>query len=148
MVTSIVGFGVVSMLQLLAAGTVCNSEGTELTTALNLAKNIREMSLGLAVADPTNPTHWGAETGETLATYDDIDDYSGQTFSPPIDARRNSLTPYGTWQQRVTVETVDPNRLTLVVPNGSQPSIKVTVTVSHNGKDITDVSWLMFDAVP
>src|SRR5262249_31563332 len=72
LVTSIISFGVVAMLQLLAAGTVSNGEGAEMTTAINLARNIREMMLGLSVADPQTPTHWGVEAGETLATYDDV----------------------------------------------------------------------------
>jgi hypothetical protein len=148
MTTAIVGFGVVSMLQLLAAGTVSNVNGAELTTALNLAKGIRELSLGLSVADPTTPSHWGAEAGETLATFNDMDDFDGQVFSPPIDARRNTLAAYANWQQTVKVETVDPNRLTLVVPHGSQPALRVTVSISHNGKAITDVSWVVFDAIP
>lgn len=148
MTTAIVGFGVVSMLQLLAAGTVSNVSGAELTTALNLAKNIRELSLGLSVADPVTPTHWGPENGETLATFNDVDDFDGQVFSPPIDARRTSLTAYANWQQTIHVQTVDPNRLTLNVPNGSQPALRITVSMSHNGKAITEVSWVVFDAIP
>lgn len=67
LVTCIVGVGVTALLQLMAAGTVSNTAGTELTTGLTLAKNIREMTLGLAFADPKsahrwdtlNPPHWG-----------------------------------------------------------------------------------------
>src|SRR5689334_18528489 len=51
-VTVIVGVGVVAMLELLAAGSVSNAEGAELTTAINLASNIREISLGLPFRDP------------------------------------------------------------------------------------------------
>ena len=39
-VTAIVGFGVVGMLELMAAGTMANTESTELTTAMVLAGNI------------------------------------------------------------------------------------------------------------
>ena len=142
-VTAIVGIGCVTMLALLAAGTVSNATGTELTTAINLAQSIREMSLGLSFADPTTPTHWGVESGETsVALYDDLDDLDGRTFSPPIDARRLPLANSDTWAQRVTVKSVDPNRLTLDVPNGSTPTSRVTVIVSHRGHDVYQTSWL------
>jgi type II secretory pathway pseudopilin PulG len=146
MVTSIIGFGVVSMLALLGAGTSANTGATELTTAINLAKNIRELSLGLAFHDPAQPTHWGPEGSETLATYNDIDDFDGQVFSPPIDGHRQALTDYTGWQQSIVVETVDPDLLTATVPKGSQPANRVTVTVSHRGKVLYTMVWFMFDA--
>src|SRR5688572_5057656 len=83
-VTVIIGVGIVAMLQLLATGTVSNVEGTKMTTGMNFANSVHELTLSLAFADPTTPTNWGHETGETTATYDDIDDLDGKTFSPPI----------------------------------------------------------------
>src|SRR3954466_12644353 len=81
LVTTIISFGVLAMLQLLAVGTVSNSDGAEMSTAINLAKSVREMMIGMPIADPTTPTHWGAEAGENLMGYDDIDDYDGKTYS-------------------------------------------------------------------
>lgn len=133
------------MVGLLAAGTVSNNDGAEMTTALNLAKNVREMCLGLKFYDPIEPSHWGAESGEALATYNDLDDLDGQSFSPPIDARRQSLTDYTNWTQAVTVQSVDPNLLTATVPNGSTPALRITCTVSHNSKQICSMSWYQFD---
>src|SRR5215216_2166023 len=76
--TVIIGVGCVSMLTLLGAGTMANNEGAELTTAMNLAGNVREAMAGVAYTDPTSPTHWGPETGEsTVAAYDDLDDFDG-----------------------------------------------------------------------
>lgn len=148
LVTVIIGLGVVAMLELLATGTKTNVSGTQLTTAIHLARNIRELSLGLAFCDPQTPANWGVESGETLATYDDLDDLDGRTFSPPIDARRQSLAAYANWQQSIIVETVDPGRLTLSVPKGSQPVNRITVIVSHQGKPIYRTSWLAVDAIP
>lgn len=146
MVTAIIGIGVVAMLQLLATGTIANSSGTELTTGLNLAKGIREMALGLKFTDPQTPTSWGPETGETLASYDDLDDLRNAVFSPPIDARRQSLgNNYSGWEQRVTVQSVDPDLLTATVPNGSTPAARITVTIRRHGQHVCDVSWLAFD---
>src|SRR5438309_5511380 len=99
LVTTIISFGVLAMLQLLAVGTVSNSDGAEMSTAINLAKSVREMMIGMPIADPQTPTHWGAEAGENLATYDDIDDFDGKSYSPPIDARRTSIAALPDWSQ-------------------------------------------------
>src|SRR4051795_8581358 len=74
-VTVIVGVGVVGMLQLLAAGTMANTDSTELTTAMNLAANMHEMSLSVP--------------------YKNIMTLDGRTFTPPIDGviRYNTATP-------------------------------------------------------
>src|SRR5436190_15618184 len=72
-VTIIVGVGVVGMLELLAAGTMSNSAGNEMTTAINLANNIHEISLGLSFADPQAPTQWISRES-SVAAYDNITD--------------------------------------------------------------------------
>jgi len=148
LVTTIISFGVLAMLQLLAVGTVSNNDGAEMSTAINLAKSVREMMIGMSIADPVTPTHWGAENGENLATYNDIDDFDGKTYSPPIDARRTSIAALSDWSQTIRVQTVDPNLLTSTVPNGTTAAVRVTVTVSHNGKTVTSYSWVAFDAAP
>src|SRR5258706_9513897 len=82
--TVIIGVGCVAMLELLGSGTLANNDGAELTTAMNLAGNIRECMTGVAYTDPTSPTHWGTEAGETsVALYNDLDDFDGKQFSPP-----------------------------------------------------------------
>jgi type II secretory pathway pseudopilin PulG len=101
LVTTIISFGVLAMLQLLAVGTVSNNDGAEMSTAINLAKSVREMMIGMSIADPQTPTHWGSEAGENLATYDDIDDFDGKTYSPPIDARRISIAALPDWSQTI-----------------------------------------------
>lgn len=146
LVTSIVGIGVLAMLQLLAAGTTSNSAGAEMTTALNLAKGIREMSLGLAFADETTPTNWGTDGGEnSVADIDDIDDLDGKVFNPPIDAMKITLGDYANWEQRIVVQSVDPDRITVAVPNGTSPASRITVTINRNGTKVCDISWTTFD---
>jgi len=101
----IIGVGFLGMLQLLAAGTMTNLEGAETTTAVNLTKNIREMTL--------------------TQTYSQVSALN-RTYSPPIDSRGQTLNEFSNWQQTVSVQPVDPNRLTLDVsvptqaPCGSQ----------------------------
>jgi prepilin-type N-terminal cleavage/methylation domain-containing protein len=163
MVTVIIGVGVVAMLQLLAAGTVSNSEGTELTTAINLANNIREMSLGLAYYDPTDmaktPPVYNWDTKEaTVKDYDNIMDLDGATdtwndpkdsaagyqkFSPPLDVRRDPITTYKDWAQWVKVETVSANSVATVLPHdATSPTARVTVKIMRNGTEVYRMSWL------
>jgi type II secretory pathway pseudopilin PulG len=147
--TVIVGVGCVSMLALMGAGTQANNDGAELTTAMNLAGNIREAMAGVAYTDPTTPTHWGPEAGEAaVAAYDDLDDFDGYTASPPIDARRVSLgSSYATWSQSVAVQSVKPTDLKtamahLTLTPDLRPTCRCTVTISHNGKVVYAQSWI------
>ncbi|MDB5321822.1 MAG: hypothetical protein JWN40_3453 [Phycisphaerales bacterium] len=149
MTTVIIGVGCVAMLQLLGAGTIANNDGAELTTGMNLAGNVRECMTGVGYSDPTNPTHWGTETGETTyASYNDLDDFDGKTFSPPIDARRQSLgTNYSSWSQVVKVETIKPTALQvttshLTLTPDLRPTCRCTVTVYRNGKLVYTQSWI------
>ena len=136
-VTAIVGIGIVAMLELLAAGTMANNDSTELTTAMNLASNIHEMSLGIK--------------------YDNILTLDGRSWSPPTDGqlRFNTATPpavtsYGNtisnlpnWKQQIVVDYVDPDRITMTVPKTQvEPTARVTVTISHNNTIIYQTSWL------
>ena len=44
-----------AMLELLAAGTVSNASGNQMTTAINLSNNIHEIALALPFRDPEQP---------------------------------------------------------------------------------------------
>jgi len=151
MTTVIIGVGCVGMLQLLGAGTLANNDGAELTTGMNLAGNIRECMTGLSFTDPTTPTHWGPEAGETTVTqYNDLDDFDGWTSSPnpPIDARRQSLgSQYDGWVQQVKVERLKPDDLQtvkahLTLSPDLRPTCRCTVTILHNGHQVYTQTWV------
>jgi type II secretory pathway pseudopilin PulG len=148
LVTVIIGVGVVGMLQLLASGTAANADGAELSMGMNLARNVREMSLSLSFTDPTTPTRWGLDSGESLSalSFDDLNDLDGATFSPPLDARKQRLNDLTTWSQTVTVQTVSPDWLTLDVTRGTEPAARVTVIVQHHGHEVCRLSWYAFEA--
>jgi hypothetical protein len=143
MVTVIIGVGVVGMLELLAAGTMSNTKGTELTTAINLANNVREITLGMQFVDPELPTTWGTQEGN-VGAYDDIKDLDGCTFSPPLDVRRQPIASYVNWKQKIRVDTVDPNnvKLALGTKDPREVTARVTVTIEHAGADVYTMSWL------
>ncbi len=153
----IIGVGCVAMLQLLGSGTMANNESTELTTAMNLAGNVREAMTGLAYAERTNPTHWGREAGEADVTaFDDLDDFDGWTSAPgtPVDARLERLgAEFQRWVQQVKVESVRPDNLTqtmshLTLHPSERPTCRVTVKVLHNGTEVYEQSWVAAYADP
>jgi type II secretory pathway pseudopilin PulG len=128
LVTVIVGVGFMALLQLLAAGTVTNVQGAQTTTGMNLAKNIREMSLKHPFAE--------------------VLDLDGNSYAPPVDSRGAALDGFDNWSQAVKVQAVDPDRLTLDVSADPPDAIRVTVTVSHNGQVVCSSSWYAFNGTP
>ena len=126
--TVIIGLGVVAMSQLLATGTMSNLEGAELTTGVNLARNVREKCLNVKFAN--------------------MPALNGTTYNPAIDSTGASITGITNWTQAIAVTPVDPNRLTLNITDASPDAIRATVTVSHNGKKVCDLSWYMFEPTP
>jgi Tfp pilus assembly protein PilV len=126
--TTIIGVGVMAMLQLLAAGTAANVDSAELTTGLNLAKNVREICLQKSFAE--------------LRAMD------GATYSPPRDSRGQGIDELSDWTQKVAVKPVDPDRLTLQIIDDSPDALRVTATVMRGDNVICQTSWYAFDATP
>jgi hypothetical protein len=148
LVTVVIGVGVLSLLELMAAGTMSNSNGTELTTAVNLANNIREISTGLAFQDPTFPNQWNTKEA-SVGLYDDIKDLDACTFKPPLDVRRRSIDSLPGWAQVVKVETVAEDTISSTRPSDpTLPMVKVTVRVTHNGKEVYRTRWIVAAPTP
>jgi len=121
---------------------MANGAGTEMTTAVNLANNIHEISLGLAFADPQAPTQWTSRES-SVSAYDNITDLNDQTFSPPLDVCRQPIAGYSNWAQKVKVETVALDQVNSVRPNSiTVPTARVTVQILHNNKIVHTVTWL------
>jgi len=138
--TLIVGLGVVSMMQLFAACTRQNRAAFDMTTAMLLAQNVQETMADLEFTDPAyGKTYFGPEGSQTLATYDDIDDFNAQTFNPPIDSVRKPITELAQYAQVISVWPVKPNWLAANT-NPSAPDLaqttytgaaRVTVRIMH-----------------
>ena len=121
--TVIVGLGILSMIELFANCTAQNSAAARMTTAMLLTSHIQEAMAGLPFNDPfTGSGHFGPEAGETLATYNDVDDFDGARFNPPIDATRQSLPLQQQYTQVVSVMPVYTNQLSANT-NESAPTI-------------------------
>ena len=139
----LVGLAIVSLVSANGAFTQANGAGVELSTAEFLIEQIRELSIVLEVIDPnTGIATFGPETSETLADYDDLDDFHGLIFSPPISADRNSLTDLNAYSQQITVENVNASDFEQVVGNHTSPFVRVSVKVFLNTKEISSARWL------
>jgi hypothetical protein len=117
--TVIVGLGVLATMQLFAACAQQNSHSDRMTIAMNIAANVHEATVGLTFNDPaTGPTSFGPEPGETLLTYDDVDDFNGpvggggMSFNPPINSMRQPMPELGQYTQVVSVWPVFMSNLT------------------------------------
>lgn len=128
MATVIIGVGVLALIELLAAGTVSNVRGAEQTTAINMAKNIRELAL--------------------QKTFPELQDMHNITHGPPVDSRGEPLSGMAGWSQQVKVESIDPNRLTVPLPDASPHAVRVTATVIRNSRTVCELSWFTFKEAP
>jgi type II secretory pathway pseudopilin PulG len=140
----LVGIAVASLVAVNASFTMENSTGTELSTAEFLIEQIRELTIQLPVIDPNLETAtFGPEAGETaLAFYDDLDDFDGVAFSPPINAERAPLNDFAPFVQQITVENVSAGNFELVVPDLSSSFVRVTVTITMNSEQICSADWV------
>ena len=139
----LVGLAIASLVTANSAFTKANGAGTELSTAEFLIEQIRELSALLPVIDPnTGVSTFGPETAETLADYDDLDDFDGASFSPPIGADRNALNDFAAFSQQITVENVDASDFEQVVSDHGSYFVRVTVKVFLNTRQISSARWL------
>jgi prepilin-type N-terminal cleavage/methylation domain-containing protein len=142
----LVGLAIASLMAANRAFTMANDAGTDLSTAEFLIEQIKELTALLPVVEPGTPESavdvFGPDPGETLAIYDDLNDFDGANFSPPINADRTVLIDYATFSQQVTVENVSASNFEQVVDPVRSSFVRVTVSVSQNGQMITSASWL------
>jgi hypothetical protein len=124
----IVGVGVTAMLQLLAAGTVNNVDSFELTTGVNVARAIREVTLQKSLA-------------QVIAM-------NGTTHQPPWNGQSSPISQLSDWKQSIAVQSVNPDNLTSNIVDPTPSAVRVTVTVTHNGTKVCDMSWYTFNATP
>ncbi len=139
----LVGLAIASLVTANSAFTKANGAGIELSTAEFLIEQIRELSTMLPVIDPEFGVFtFGPEGAETLADYDDLDDFDGVIFSPPISADRNVLNDLAAYSQQITVENVNASDFEQVVSNHSSFFVRVSVKVFLNSREISSARWL------
>jgi len=138
----LVGLAIVSLVAANSSFTKANAAGTDLSTAEFLVEQIRELTTLLPVIDPNTGTFTFGPEEAILADYDDLDDFDGVSFSPPISADREVLNDSAAFSQQITVENVSAADFEQVVSNHSSFFVRVTVKVFLNSREISSSSWI------
>lgn len=140
--TILVGLAIVALLTASSAFTIANGAGADLSTAEFLIEQIRELTAMLPVIDPeTGTAVFGAEEA-SLSGYDDLDDFNGAVFSPPVGTNRAVLNSFAAFSQQVTVENVSRANFEQVVAHHGSNFVRVSVRVLLGSKEIASVSWI------
>lgn len=126
--TIIVGVAFTAMLQLLASGTVNNISAAELTTGVSLARNIREYTLN--------------------TPYANLPPLNNADYSPPHDSRGVAISSLTGWQQKITVQSVNPDNICQDIVDSTPAVVRVSVVVNHNNQKVCDLGWYVFDGRP
>lgn len=156
----IIGVGMIASIRLFSACSQQSSSSNQMTTAMLLTSHIREAMVGLSFNDPiSGRSNFGYEAGETLPTFDDIDDFDGQTYNPPIDSLRSTITSLGQYSQVVSVLPVFPNKLKSNTNESALEISKTTYTgaarvrvrilfrakTTDTAKEVYRASWVRLD---
>lgn len=138
----LVGLAIASLLAANASFTRASGAGANLSTAEFLLEQIKEFSATLPAIDPETETETFGPEEPNVADYDDLDDFDGASFNPPISAERTALPDFAAFTQQVTVENVNASDFEQVVADHSTAFVRVTVNVLMNGTQISSASWI------
>jgi len=139
----LVGLAIASLVAANSSFTKANGAGVNLSTAEFLVEQIRELTTLLPVIDPETGTDtFGPESAETVANYDDLDDFDGANFSPPISTSREVLNNFAAFSQQITVENVNTANFEQVDTDHNSNFVRVTVRVLLNSQEVSSASWI------
>lgn len=139
----IIGLTIAALVASTGAFSRSNAAGIDLSTAEFLIEEIRELTASLPVVDPqTGTAVFGPEAGETLGQFDDLDDFDGASFSPPIDIHRAALPNFANFTQQIQVQNVAVSNFNSVVADHSTNFVRVTVTILMNGTSLSSATWI------
>jgi type II secretory pathway pseudopilin PulG len=142
----LVGIAIASLVAASNSFTKANGAAAELSTAEFLVEQIKELTALLPLTDPnTGTSTFGPEAGETLANYNDLDDFDGSIFSPPINTAREVLSDFAGFSQQITVQNVSNMDFQQVVADHSSYFVRTTVKILLNSKEIISASWIRAD---
>lgn len=118
----LVGIAIASLVGANISLTKANGAGVDLATAEFLSEQIKELS--------------------DLVAYDDLDDFDGADFSPPIGVDRGVLSNFAAYSQQITVENVSATDFTQVVGDHNSNFVRITVKIFLGSVQISSASWI------
>ncbi len=147
--TAIIGIGTAALMTLMGASTKSNAGAADLTTAMNLANNIHELTERLSYTDGA----WGMDNGETIATCNSVDDLAGLRLgangTSVVDALGKAMPTapgmdWTGWQQQIDLALVDPTNVQQTLNSTDTTNnnvMRVTCTITRNGNQIYQQAW-------
>jgi len=114
------------------------TDADEQTVGMSLAKTMEGVVSPLLFREPGS-ANFGPEPGESLADFDDVDDFNGLVLIPPVDSDRLPLPDLLDWKLRIVVEIVDPDDLSVVAASDLR---RVRVIAERKQRVVVDVWWL------
>jgi prepilin-type N-terminal cleavage/methylation domain-containing protein len=143
--TVLIGVSIAALITSNISHTQANAHGMYTSTAEFLIEEIRAMTMPMAFVEPDEVVDtFGPDDGEVdVGDYDDLDDFDGVTFSPPVDVSGNNLNDFSEYRQVVTVESVNPADFTSAVEDFDSSIVRVSVSIVMNGKQVGSTSWLI-----
>lgn len=122
--TTIVGTAVVALSALLAAGTSSSVDSAQQTQATSVIRSVRELCL--------------------TKKYSDLPALNNRSYSPPIDSSGATITILSNWKQTITVQAINPDRVTTDLIDSSPDGVRITVTAYQNNEEMGKESWYSF----
>ena len=144
----LISIAIASLIAANSSFTRANAAGTELSTAEFLLEQIKELTFILPAVDPNSGmATFGPEPDETTLTdYDDLDDFDGAVFSPPISSYKATLNGFAAYSQQITVENVSATDFEQVVADHTSADpryfFRVTVKVLYGSKQVVSADWI------
>jgi len=131
----VIGIGVSASLFGMSSSLETSGRSEDMLTGMALAENIFQLTQGLAFSDPESEDGFGPEMGETgVDDYDDVNDFDGSTFAPPLDARGDEIVSLTGWSQEIGVFCIDLESMERLETPEETGLVEIEVTVFHNGR--------------
>ena len=159
MAAMIIGIVFVGVLMSMGVSTEANIAASDLTVAITLAQQIREMTMAVPYVDPQTPNNPPGPDGLSPNTFiDDMDDMMGHTYSPPRSAMPDSvndsnrlgeeLSEYTGWSQKIAITYRNPDDLAeITYPRASNAYVTDLAVVQcsiYKGSELIYVTeWLI-----
>jgi Tfp pilus assembly protein PilV len=129
----IVGGMLLAALNTVTAAKKAEQDNLDRVKGAHLAQGLIAEILSLEYAEPDGGTTLGKDSGETVRnTFDDVDDYSGWTESPPANINGVTLVGMTGWSTSVVVNWATAD--TYAAGTSRSGAKKITVSVRRNGR--------------
>ncbi len=118
----LIGLAIASLVATSGAFTMKNAAGVDLSTAEFLIEEVRE---------------WTVQQ-----TFDTLEALPDQSFNPPLDMSGAALNDFSAFTQQINVDHVLASDLGQVDSTGTSDFLRVTVSITKNGRPISSASWI------